>query len=390
GQELRDAGEGDQPDGGEGVRAARQVEIAEAEEQDQHDRKAAGVEDEAAHALAVAYAGACGQAQHDGHDDVVGDHDRQRDGFEDDHRGGRGKAADEGEQRQPVLAVEQGQGEREHVGIRPVGHEGQPEQRDGEREQAHAQHVGGKDPARGAQVFFVGVLDHRDLELARQADDGGGGQHRHGDPAVAKSVVGVDFEARCGGAGEDRLHAAADIDDEKADGEEGGELDDGFEGDGSDDAVVLLLGVDVAGAEQDGEQRHAGGDAEGEADLVPAFEAAAPEFGGPGDGFDRGGDGLELQGDIGGDGDHGEDGDQHGQRARFAEARGQEVGDRGDALVVADAHEAAQDEPPAHEDDGGAEIDGEIFQPVAGGGADRAVKRPARAIDRDRERVDEG
>src|SRR5690606_1120943 len=132
---------------------------------------------------------------------------------------------------------------------------------------------------RGAQVLFVGILDHGDLELARQADDGGGREHGHGDPAVAERVVGVDFKPGRGGAGKDRLHAAADIDHEKADGEEGGELDDGFEGDGGDDAVVLLLGVDVTGAEQDGEQRHAGGDAEGEAHFVPAFEAAAPEFG---------------------------------------------------------------------------------------------------------------
>ena len=83
-------------------------------------------------------------------------------------------------------------------------------------------------------------------------------------------------------------------------------------------------------------------------------------------------------------------GDQHRQPARLAEARGEQIGDRGDALVVADAHEAPQDEPPADEDDGGAEIDGEIFEPVARGRTDRAVEGPAGAVDRDGERVDEG
>jgi hypothetical protein len=57
---------------------------------------------------------------------------------------------------------------------------------------------------------------------------------------------------------------------------------------------------------------------------------------------------------------------------------------------VADAHKAAEDEPPADKNNGGAEIDGEIFESVASGRADGAVEGPAGAIDRDGEGVDEG
>ena len=58
--------------------------------------------------------------------------------------------------------------------------------------------------------------------------------------------------------------AAAEREDRKeSDGEKGEELDAGFEGDGRDHALVMLVGVDVAGAEQDGEDRHADRSQEG-------------------------------------------------------------------------------------------------------------------------------
>jgi hypothetical protein len=43
---------------------------------------------------------------------------------------------------------------------------------------------------------------------------------------------------------------------EHADRQEGDELDDGFAGDGQHQSVVMLGGVDLAGAKQHGERRH--------------------------------------------------------------------------------------------------------------------------------------
>jgi hypothetical protein len=153
---------------------------------------------------------------------------------------------------------------------------------------------------------------------------------------------------------------------------------------------MLFLGVHVAGAEQDGEDRHAGGDRKGKADIVKPFERTAPELGGARYRIDRVGDGGELERDIGRDGDDCEYRDQDRKRARFAKTRRQEIGNRGDALVMTYDYKPTQDEPPADKDDGGSEIDRGKFEPATGGVADGAVKRPAGAVDRNREGINEG
>ena len=238
-------------------------------------------------------------------------------------------------------------------------------------------------------MVLVGVLDHGDLELSRQANDRGDRKDVHRDPAAVEILGRVDVDACCFGAREDGLKAAAGIDDKDTDGDKRGEFHNGLEGNRGDNAMVLLLGVDIAGAEQDGEERHAGRDTERKPDIVDARKASLAEFAGAGDRLDRGGHRLELQRDIGRDGDHSDNGDENGESARLAEARGEQVRDRRDALVVAYPYEPAQHKPPADEDQRGSQIDGEIFEPVAGCRTNRAVERPARAVDRDGERVDE-
>ncbi len=94
------------------------------------------------------------------------------------------------------------------------------------------------------------------------------------------------------GIGKDSVHATADIDNENADGEQCRELDNSLEGNRGHNTVVLLLGIHVAGAEQDCEHGHARGYAKRQPDLVPTCQAAAPEFGRACNGFDRGGYGL--------------------------------------------------------------------------------------------------
>ena len=84
-------------------------------------------------------------------------------------------------------------------------------------------------------------------------------------------------DARRLGAREDHLESAAGEHDEEPDREQCRELHHRLERDGRDDAVMLLVGIDVARAEQHGEQRHARRDAEREADLVDAREAALAE-----------------------------------------------------------------------------------------------------------------
>jgi hypothetical protein len=49
---------------------------------------------------------------------------------------------------------------------------------------------------------------------------------------------------------------ASVIGDEQADGHKGNELHHRFHRDGEDHAVLVFRGVDVAGAEEDGEDRH--------------------------------------------------------------------------------------------------------------------------------------
>ena len=70
--------------------------------------------------------------------------------------------------------------------------------------------------------------------------------------------------------------------------------------------MMLFLGIDVAGAEENGEERHSSGDAEREADFVDAREAAAAELGRAGDGLDGRGHRLELQRDVRRDADDGD------------------------------------------------------------------------------------
>ena len=99
---------------------------------------------------------------------------------------------------------------------------------------------------------LLDILDHGHLKLARQADDGGGGQEGQRHPARPEDVtrtanglgrdIGEDVSQTAGHAphGED------------ADRDESEKLDDRLEGDGGDHPVMALVGVQVPGAEQNG------------------------------------------------------------------------------------------------------------------------------------------
>ena len=68
-------------------------------------------------------------------------------------------------------------------------------------------------------------------------------------------------------------------------------------------------------------------------------------------------DALELQGDVGEHADQADQRHHDGQRLRLAVARGDEVGDGGDVLLLADHHHLLQHPGHGQQQDGRAEVD---------------------------------
>jgi hypothetical protein len=135
----------------------------------------------------------------------------------------------------------------------------QPGQRHRQHEQVDQEQVERKQPDRAVEVRGVDVFHHRDLELARQQQSGEQRKEDQRAPtAVGRRRIGAiqpgrHLGHRCG-TGEDVAHALVHApDDEGADGQEGHQLDHRFDGDRRHHAFVTLGGIEVAGAEQDGE-----------------------------------------------------------------------------------------------------------------------------------------
>ena len=113
GRELGDGGKRQQADGREGAVFGDQQIEAVGQRQDHHDGQTARQQ----HDMAVV---AClgiepAQAEQQRNHDLVGDHDRDRDGGDDHHAGGGGEAADEGQQGQPGLVRRHRQCQHEAV-----------------------------------------------------------------------------------------------------------------------------------------------------------------------------------------------------------------------------------------------------------------------------------
>ena len=127
-----------------------------------------------------------------------------------------------------------------------------------DHEQVDGDQIERKQPARAADLGRAGILDHADVKLPRQQHDRAERQQRHGQEIADRRRV-VDRAHRLRG-----LHRAFDQfdrrehpeGDEGAGGEEGHQLDDGFGGDRQHQAVLVLGGVGLPGAEQHREHRH--------------------------------------------------------------------------------------------------------------------------------------
>ena len=103
----------------------------------------------------------------------------------------------------------------------------------------------------------------------------------------------------------------------------------------------MLGGIDVAGAEQNGEGRHRQRDEERNvAEQRTADVDGRRDMGE--DGFERGRDRFELQRDVGNGADDRDQRDGRGNRLALAVARGDEVGDRGDVLRLCEPHDPDQ------------------------------------------------
>ena len=231
---------------------------------------------------------------------------------------------------------------------------------------------------------FIGVFHHQHLKHARKRQEGGRRQECQADPARPVELPGGD------GRGLDRACNTADAachapGDKNAHRQERHQLDHGFDGDGGDHARMAFVHVQVAGAKQNGEHRQPHRHPQRGGRQVRGLKTRRP-LGGK----DRKGQRhrLQLQRDIGCGADHREQCHDHAQQVRFAIARRQKVGDRGDALQPAHMHQLAQHPPPADQHQGRPQINGQVFKPRARRIADRAVKGPGGAIDRQRQGID--
>ncbi|MCZ7562889.1 MAG: hypothetical protein M5U08_02970 [Burkholderiales bacterium] len=270
---------------------------------------------------------------------------------------------------------------------------------DRQHENVDREHVEREEPDRLVQVAFVHVLDHRHLELARQEHDREHRQDRQPHPASVAAGDALDRREHRrqprlgGGAREDVAESVVDDEgDEDADRHECEQFHQRLEGDRRDHALVMLGGVEMARSEQNGEERERRGHPERgvgqdrhRADgrrhhdvrvLQQDHEAVRHR--------------LQLQRDVGHDADHRDDGDQPADQRALAVARGDEVGERGDAVLLGDAQDLAHHHPPQRDHQRGAEVDRQEADAVGRRAPDAAVEGPGGGVDREREAVDVG
>ena len=182
-RELRGGAERDQAHGDQRVGFADQLEVQVAEQQGGEDAAAPDRQQQAAQVRALVQAQPAHPQQHR-HDQVVAQHGAERDRL-DDHHGGRGRqAAQIGEQREQLPALRPSAGRAPGCRRRPrrPGKRSEPAERDRQDEQVDHQQVEREQPDRLGQVVLVDVLDHRDLELARQEQDREPGQAGQREP----------------------------------------------------------------------------------------------------------------------------------------------------------------------------------------------------------------
>ena len=317
-------------------------------------------------------------------DHVVADHGRECDGLDDDHAGGGRGTADERQQRQTGMSFGQRQVDHEGVRHHPAGQVQHAGQSNGDDEQRGENEVGRKHPAGHPQIPAVGVLHHGDVELARQAHQGGHG-HAHLHQQTGPLRVGLPecLQLRRGQCLAEQI--ARPIEqapgDEGANREEGQQFDQRFEGHRQHHATVVLGDIQAAGAEQNGEQGQHQADDQGR-----VLGAGARRVGtGSGEQVDAEDDGFELQGDIGQHADQADQRHHHRQWLRLAVACGDKVGNRGDVFLLADGHHFLQHPGGKQHQQHRAQVNRQERPQLVGGLADGTEEGPTGAIHRQRQ-----
>ena len=263
---------------------------------------------------------------------------------------------------------------------------------EGRHKQIDQHEIGRKQPGRGANAPLVVVLDDRDVELARQKHDRERRQQRghHPDRGIGR---GLDHRGDPGIGLRDLGQFAKAVveppDDEGAQPEKRDQLDDRFDRDRENEAVLMLLGVDAPCAERHGEEGEQQGDGEIERGRG-RIGREAPVI----EGFDHHQygwrDGFELERHIGRRADQHDERGDGGHALRFSVASGNEIGDRGDVLRASEIGDAGDERRAEADDENGADIDRQEIKPVLGSEPDRAIIGPGGAIDGQAQRIDDG
>ncbi len=226
------------------------------------------------------------------------------------------------------------------------------------------------------------------MKLPRQQHDGAERQQHHGEEIAERGHI-IDRAHRLR-----RLHRALEQLDriehpeghERAGGEKRHQLDDRFGRDREHQSVLMFGGVGLAGAEQNRERRHRQRHHQRDIadDRNPREGLVFAQ-----DGFQRRRHRLELQCDVGHRADDRDQGDRRGNRLALAVTGADEIGDRGDVLRFGELDDPAQDRGAARDHQHRADIDREKIDAAAGRKSDRAVIGPGRAVDRQRQRIDQ-
>ncbi len=309
---------------------------------------------------------------------MVEGHAGQRQGADDDQPAGGRQPADEGQQRQGFALCGEAEAEGEVFGVGADAQlkAGPEDQRHG---QTHQQQVQRQSPAGADQPARVEVLGERHV-IHVWHDDGRGEEHQQqGAPRaflqwrvqrLQRRLVLQQPDLQLVRAAEDHVKGV------QADGTEGHELDDGFEGDGEHQPFVLLPRGDVAGTEEDGEQHDHQAVAQRHA-LLQRLE---------GQDADGVGDRLDLQGQQR---QHADQHDDGGQRAApgAAEAEGHQVGQRRQLIGTSDPQDRVEQHRRQQKGAAHAEIGGEKPVAILVGQAHGAIEGPGAGVDAEREGV---
>ena len=167
-----------------------------------------------------------------------------------------------------------------------------------------------------------------------------------------------------------------------ADSKKGRQLEDGFERNRCDDAFVTFCGIEMTGAEQDGEQGHQQSNIESA--ICPEWQMVTGASGLDGgvlaEYVEAYRQCFQLQGNVR---QHTEQGDNRHQRREsggLAVAGTDEIGDRGNTLAFGDSHHLTQYKPPEHSRQSRTEVNRQKAGARRCGTTDAAIIRPRRAI----------